>query len=117
VVAVQARLARQPLRRLKILAMKPPSKMTVTEARVAGIHAKKAAALDRVRQLLSALPPEMSAKLDQRELTNGVAINNKEDIPDKAVILSPGDGMYCWNGSHAMTESEILKRIAHLARV
>ena len=45
--------------------------MTVTEARVAGIHAKKAAALDRVRQLLSALPPEMSAKLDQRELLGG----------------------------------------------
>jgi hypothetical protein len=80
--------------------MKPPSKMTVTEARVARTHAK----------LLSALPPEMSAKLDQTELTNGVAISNKEDIPDKAVILSPGDGMYSWNGSH-VTESEILKKI------
>jgi hypothetical protein len=42
---------------------------------------------------------------------------NKKTMPDKAVIQSPGDGIYCWNGSNAMTESEILERITQLARM
>ena len=37
------------------------------EARIAGIHAKKTAGLDRARELLRTLPPEVSIKLDQKE--------------------------------------------------
>jgi hypothetical protein len=94
--------------------MKPlPSKI---KARIAGIHAKKRAGLDRVRRLLCALPPEIIAKLNQSELKTGVAIANKTKT-DKAVIQSPSDGMYSWNGSNAMPGSEILERIAHFARI
>ena len=95
--------------------MKPLSRKI--EARLVGIHAKKTAGLDRARELLRTLPPEVSIKLDQKELKIGIAIMNKKEIPDKAVIQSPGDGMYCWNGSNAMTDSEILERITHLARM
>jgi hypothetical protein len=87
------------------------------EARIVGIHAKKTAGLDRARELLRTLPPEVSIKLDQKELKTGIAIMNKKKMPDKAVIQSPGDGMYCWNGSNAMTGPEILERIAQLARM
>ena len=95
--------------------MKPLSK--AIEARIVGIHAKKTAGLDRARELLRTLPPEVSINLDQKELKTGVAIMNKKKSAEKAVIQSPGDGMYCWNGSNAMTGSEILERIAHLARM
>lgn len=95
--------------------MKPLSRQI--EARIVGIQAKKTAGLDRARELLRTLPPEVSIKLDQKELKTGIAIMNKKKMPDKAVIQSPGDGMYCWNGSNAMTGSEILERIAQLARM
>jgi hypothetical protein len=95
--------------------MKPLSK--AIEARIVGIHAKKTAGLDRARELLRTLPPEVSINLDQKELKTGIAIMNKKTMPDKAVIQSPGDGIYCWNGSNAMTESEILERITQLARM
>ncbi len=94
--------------------MKALSKMI--EARVASVSAKKAASLDRVRQLLRALPPEIIAKLNQSEVKTGVAITNKMKT-DKAVIQSPTDGMYSCNGSNAMTRPEILERIAQLARM
>ncbi len=97
--------------------MKSPTAKTV-EARIAGIHAKKTAGLDRVRQLLHTLSPEVSAKLDQKELNTGVAVMTKKKMPDnKAVIQSPSDGMYSWNGSNVMTGPEILERIAQLARM
>jgi hypothetical protein len=97
------------------VAVKSPSKMQAIEAHVAGINAKKVAGLDRVHQLLIALPLEVRAQLDQRELKNGVAISNKNKAPDKAVIQSPGPGMYCWNGSNAVTEPVILEKIVGLA--
>src|SRR5689334_10082564 len=87
-----------------------------TKASISAIHAKKMAGLDRVRELLRTLPPEVSAKLDQRELNTGVAIMTKKKMPDnKAVIQSPSDGMYSWNGSNAMTGPEIAKKIVELA--
>ena len=39
---------------------------------------QKMAGLDRVRELLRALPPEVSAKLDLKELNTGVAVMTKE---------------------------------------
>jgi hypothetical protein len=84
---------------------------------MASIHAKKAAGLDRVRELLGTLPPEVSAKINQRELKTGVVITDTNKMRDKAIIQSPGDGMYCWNGSNAITGPEILERITQLARV
>ena len=94
--------------------MKPASKARMLEARVRHFGDKKTAGLDRVRQLIRTLPPEVSRKLDKRELKTGIAISNKK-TSDKAVIQSPGDGLYCWNGSNAITGPEILERIAHLA--
>jgi hypothetical protein len=77
---------------------------------------QKTAGLDRVRELLRTLPPEVSAKLDQKELNTGVAVMTKKKMPDnKAVIQSPSDGIYSWNGSNAMTGPEVLKRLAQLA--
>ena len=93
--------------------MKPLSRKI--EARLVGIHAKKTAGLDRARELLRTLPPEVSIKLDQKELKIGIAIMNKKEIPDKAVIQSPGDGMYCWNGSNAMTRPEIIEKVLGFA--
>ena len=93
--------------------MKPLSRKI--EARLVGIHAKKTAGLDRARELLRTLPPEVSIKLDQKELKTGIAIMNKKEIPDKAVIQSPGPGMYSWNGSNVMTELVLLERIVALA--
>jgi hypothetical protein len=90
--------------------MKPLSRKI--EARIMGINAKKAAGVDRVRQLLRTLPPEVSAKLIQSEMKNGVALMSETA---KAVIQSPSDGMYSWNGSSAMTGSVILERIAQFA--
>ena len=56
--------------------MKPLSRKI--EARLEGIHAKKTAGLDRARELLRTLPPEVSIKLDQKELKTGIAIMNKK---------------------------------------
>jgi hypothetical protein len=99
--------------------MKPLSRQI--EARIVGIHAKKTAGLDRVRQLLHTLPPELHTKLNQTELKTGIAIMNKTKVPQKAVIQSLGDGMYCWNGSNALTGPEILERITqtgdHVGRI
>jgi hypothetical protein len=95
-----------------ILTMKSLSKARTIESRVAGINAKKAAGLDRVRQLLRALPPEVSAKLIQSEMKNGVALMSKTA---KAVIQSPSDGMYSRNGSSAVTGSVILDKIVGFA--
>jgi hypothetical protein len=90
--------------------------MAAKKASISAIHAKKTAGLDRVRELLRTLPPEVSAKLDQKELNTGVAVIAKKKMPDnKAVIQSPSEGMYSWNGSNVMTGPEILKRIAQLA--
>ena len=90
--------------------------MTAKKASISAIHAKKTASLDRVRELLRTLPLEVSAKLDQKELNTGVAVMTKNKMPDnKAVVQSPSDGMYSWNGSHVMTGPEVLKRIAQLA--
>jgi hypothetical protein len=93
------------------------SRSTIAKkASISAIHAKKTAGLDRVRELLRTLPPEVSAKLDQKELNTGVAVMTKNKMPDnKAVIQSPSDGMYSWNGSSVMTGPEVLKRIAQLA--
>jgi|ERR1700761_5133316 hypothetical protein len=86
------------------------------EARMAGIQTKRTAGRARVRELLSTLPPEVAAKLDQKELSTGVAIMPKEKLLDnRAVIQSPSAGMYSWNGSNVMTGPELLKRIAQLA--
>ena len=97
----------------RIRPMKAPSK--ASESRITSIHAKKAAGLDRVRELLRSLPPEVSVNLDHSELKTGVAIVNKKKPPGKAVIQSPGDGLYCWNGSNAMTEAVVVVKIAGLA--
>ncbi len=94
--------------------MIPPSKIQkIVEVRVTSIQAKKAAALDRARQLLRCLPLEISAKLDLKELTTGIVITDKNKEPEKAVIQSPGDGMYCWNGSNAMTDIEKIVGLAN----
>jgi hypothetical protein len=86
------------------------------KASISAIHAKKTAGLDRVRELLRTLPPEVSAKLDQKELNTGVAVMTKNKMPDnKAVIQSPSEGMYSWNGSNAMTGPEIIEKIMALA--
>jgi hypothetical protein len=85
------------------------------EARMAGIQAKKSAGLERVRELLRSLPPEVCAKLAQKELNTGVAVATKKMPDNKAIIQSPSDGMYSWNGSNVMTSPEVLKRIAELA--
>jgi adenylate kinase len=99
--------------------MKEYSKLRSTaanEARMAGIQAKKTAVLVRVRELLSTLPPEVAAKLDQKELSTGVAVMTKKKVLDnRAVIQSPSDGMYTWNGSNVMNRPQIRKRIAQLA--
>jgi hypothetical protein len=40
----------------------------------------------------------------------------KKEVPDnKALIQSPSDGMYSWNGSNVMTGPDVIKRIAQLA--
>ena len=87
----------------------------MAEMRINSIHAKKAAGLDRARQLLRTLPPDVSAKLNHKELATGIVITNKKKLPDKGVVQSPGDGLYCWNGSNAMTGPEIIKKIVGLA--
>jgi hypothetical protein len=72
--------------------------------------------LERVRALLRALPPEVSAKLTQKELNTGIAVMTKKKVPDnKGMIQSPSEGMFSWNGSRAMTGADILKRMAELA--
>jgi hypothetical protein len=100
-----------------ILSVKPPPDMQrIVEARIMGINAKKMAGLDRVRHLLSALPPDVRAKLEQRELKSGFFISNQKKTPDKAVIQSPSPGMYSWNGSNAMIEAVILGKIITLTK-
>lgn len=84
--------------------MKPLSKMQIT------VDAKQTAGLDRVLQLLSALPPE-----GRRELKNGILVRNKRNAADMAVIHSPGDGIYCVNGSIAMAEPAVRQKLVALA--
>ena len=98
------------------MAVIPPFKMQrAVKVRMTSIAAKKSAGLDRVRELLRNLPPEVGAKLDQSELKTGVVIADKKNPPDKGLIQSPGDGIYCWNGSNAMTEPVIVEKIVGFA--
>jgi hypothetical protein len=90
--------------------------MVAKKASISAIHAKKTAGLDRVRELLRTLPPGVSAKLDQKELNTGLAVMTKKMMPDnKAVIQSPSEGTFSWNGSNVMTGPDVLKRIAQMA--